>query len=174
MNLITLAPLWLVVFLGVTIIAAAIEDGIRLRISNITSLAVLAGAFFAAIVEGPSWSLWQNVVVFVALLILGTVAFSAGWLGGGDVKLFAATGLWCDLQAGLSLVALVFVAGGVVAVGFLLSRPFRRVQGSIRNRSVPYGIAIAVGTLALIGLDARALGHEERPLPPIKVIPHRP
>ena len=172
MNLVAFAPLWLLILFVCALLAAAIEDAMRLRISNLTCLAVFAGAIVAAVLEGPTWLLWQNGALFGILLVLGTIAFSAGWLGGGDVKLFAATGLWFDLGSALPLVSLVFIAGGLVAVCYLLSRPLRRrVAGKPKHGQVPYGVAIAVGTLALVALDGRALQHHQRPLPPIKVAP---
>jgi prepilin peptidase CpaA len=171
LNLLPAAPVWLIVLLCLALLAAAIEDAARLRISNFTSLLVVLGAVAAAVIEGPSLVLWQNVVVFVAILLLGTVAFSAGWLGGGDVKLFAAAGLWFDLQSAISFVALTFLAGGAVAVGYLVSRPFRPGAKNSKNSRVPYGIAIAVGALAMVLLDRGALRHHERPLPPIRINP---
>jgi len=174
LNLVTFAPLWLLVLFACALLAAAIEDAMRLRISNLTSLAVFVGAIVAAVVEGPGWELWQNGAVFAILLVLGTAAFAAGWLGGGDVKLFAATGLWFDLGSALPLVSTVFLAGGLVAICYVLSRPLRRrVAGKPKWGRVPYGIAIAVGALTMIALDARAIGHHERPLPPINIGPAR-
>ncbi len=142
MNLVANAPPWLAILLACAMVAAAIEDARRLRISNTTSLAVLAGAIVAAAIEGPTWLLWQNVSVFVAILILGTAAFSAGWFGGGDVKLFAAVGLWFDLRSALQLVVLIFLAGGVIAIVYLLrsNGPGSRSEGdeegahSLRHR----------------------------------------
>jgi prepilin peptidase CpaA len=152
-------------------VAAGIEDAARLRISNVTSLLVIVGAVAAAVIEGPSLALWQNVVVLFIILLVGTTAFSAGWLGGGDVKLFAAAGLWFDLRTATWFVALTFFAGGVVALGYLASRPFRRRSQSMKNTRVPYGIAIALGALAMVLLDRGAAGHHERPLPPIRINP---
>lgn len=166
MNLIAGAPLWLLVILIVALVAAAIEDAARLRISNLTSLVVVAGALCAAIVEGPAWPLWQNLVVFIVILGLGTAAFGAGLLGGGDVKLFAALGLWVDLRTAVWLVALVLIAGGVVAIGYLLARPFRRDRG--KDRRVPYGIAIALGSFVLIASSYGPASGEGR-LPTMKI-----
>jgi prepilin peptidase CpaA len=164
LNLIAAAPLWLLAVLGVALAAAAIEDAARYRISNITSIVVLAGAIAAAVIEGPSVALWQNAAVFGAVLVLGTIAFSAGWLGGGDVKFFAATALWFDLFSALQFVVLVFFAGGVVAVCYLLSRPFRNLEGDKKKKGrVPYGIAIAVGAIAMILLHSALFQHHDRP-----------
>jgi prepilin peptidase CpaA len=169
LNLIPAAPIWLIVLLCLAMVAAAVEDAARLRISNITSLVVVVGAVAAAVIEGPSLALWQNVVVLLIILVVGTTAFSAGWLGGGDVKLFAAAGLWFDLRSATWFVALTFFAGGVVALGYLASRPFRRAAKSSKNTRVPYGIAIALGALAMVLIEGGTFRHHERPLPPIKI-----
>jgi prepilin peptidase CpaA len=171
LNLILAAPIWLIVLFGLAMVAAAIEDAARLRISNVTSLLVIVGAVAAAVIEGPSLGLWQNAVVFLAILLLGTAAFSAGWLGGGDVKLFAAAGLWFDLRSAIWFVALTFLAGGAVAIGYMVSRPFRRSAKSSRHTRIPYGIAIALGALAMVLLERGPPAHHERPLPPITINP---
>ena len=173
MNLAAAAPLWLAIALCCAMLAAAIEDALRLRISNVTSLAVLIGAVVAAVVEGPSLALWQNGVVFLAILVLGTAAFSAGLLGGGDVKLFAATGLWFDFRSAVWFVALVFISGGLVALCYLLARPFRRSAGGKKERRIPYGIAIALGAMALVLLERGYFRHQERPLSSFTSIEHR-
>lgn len=172
MNLIVAAPSWLLIVLGCALVAAAIEDALRLRISNATSLVVMIGAIVAAIVEGPSWALWQNGVAFAAILALGTFAFSGGWLGGGDVKLFAATALWFDLKSTIWLLALVFLAGGVLAICYFLSRPFRGVKGTKKGGRIPYGIAIAVGALAMIYLVRPSHMSNGLPLAPVSFAPH--
>jgi prepilin peptidase CpaA len=174
LNLAAAAPFWLVIALCCALVAAAIEDAARLRISNVTSLAVLAGAVVAALIEGPSPAIWQNFAVFAVILVLGTVAFAAGLLGGGDVKLFAVAGLWFELRPALGFVAIVFISGGVVAILYLLSRPFRRrISGSRKSARVPYGIAIAVGSLAMVLVQRGAFTRQERPLPPVTILPHR-
>ena len=112
-------------------------------------------------IVGPSWSLWQNLVVFVAILFLGTGAFAAGWLGGGDVKLLAAAGLWLDLRAAIGSWP-VFMAGGLVAICLTLW-PAVSAQGNRQEeRRIPYGIAIAVGALAMILISRQAPSARER------------
>ena len=173
MNLLTNAPTWLLVILACAMLAAAAEDAARLRISNITSVVVLAGAVAAAAIAGPSWTLWQNGVVFLAILVLGTAAFSGGLLGGGDVKLFAAAGLWFDLRSALLFVALVFLSGGVVAIVYMVTRPFRSRSTRTKSTRVPYGIAIALGMLAVAVLDRGSASRHERQLQQIRMMPSR-
>ena len=99
MNLAAEAPQWLALIVTVLLVAAAAEDAVRLRISNLIVLLVLVGAIVAVVVAGPELALWKNFVVFLALLAIGTPMFAAGKLGGGDVKLLAAVGLWFDFTA---------------------------------------------------------------------------
>jgi prepilin peptidase CpaA len=174
LNLIAVAPLWLLVVLGCAMLAAAIEDGWRFRISNLTVLVVIAAAVAAALIAGPSWRLWQNFAVFAAMLVLGTLAFSGGWLGGGDVKLFAAAGLWFDLNSALPFVVMVLLSGGLLAIGYLVSRLFRRApERGKKERRVPYGIAIALGAAAMILLSPGTLGRGGKPSPSSKYMPYR-
>ena len=149
MNLIVGAPWWLVAILAAALLAAAVEDVLRLRISNITCLAVFGAALVAMGIHGLSTSLWQNWAIFIAILVLGTPAFAAGWFGGGDVKLLAAIGLWLDLQAVVGLIAAVFIVGGIVALLYIIGRRFTRSADGTksRDRRVPYGLAIAAGAI---------------------------
>jgi len=156
MNLIVGAPSWLVAFLFLCLIAAAIEDAIRLRISNVTCVAVIVGAIVSMAVHGFSTGLWQNAVVFVAILAIGTALFSAGWLGGGDVKLFAALGLWVDLQAALGLVVAIMIAGGFLAAIYLVWWRVTRREKGRESRRLPYGLAILAGTLFIFGVQLTA------------------
>jgi prepilin peptidase CpaA len=149
MNLIVAAPVWLIGLLLVVLLAAAIEDAIRLRISNLTSLAVFVAAIVAMALHGFPLVLWQNLIVFFVILALGALAFSRGWLGGGDVKLLAALGLWVNFSGALLLISGTFVAGGVVALLYLAARLVSpsKITGQGKGRQIPYGLAITAGAL---------------------------
>ena len=153
MNLAANAPLWLVLLLAAILIAAAAEDAARLRISNLTCLAVLGTAIAAMLIHGFDTSLWQNWAGFAVILALGTAAFAGGLLGGGDVKLLAALALWFDLLGTAWLIGATFVAGGLVAALFILSRAVRGKKRSANWKSsqIPYGLAIAAGALFVLG-----------------------
>jgi prepilin peptidase CpaA len=149
MNLIVGSPWWLIAFVVLALIAAAIEDTLRLRISNATCLALFGAALVAMGIHGFSTSLWQNWAIAIAILAIGTPAFSAGWFGGGDVKLLSAIGLWINLRAVIGLISAVFIIGGAVALIYILARRFTRsAQGTkSRERRVPYGLAIVAGAV---------------------------
>jgi prepilin peptidase CpaA len=152
MNLIIGAPWWLVAFLVLVLIAAALEDALRFRISNITCAAVFAGALVAMALHGFAWDLWQNALLCLAILAVGTIAFAAGWLGGGDIKLLAAIGLWFDLSAAAGLIAAVFVAGGLVGLLYIGGRRLVHATrlSAARQAKIPYGLAIVAGTAFML------------------------
>lgn len=160
MNLAAEAPQWLALLLTLLLVAAAAEDAVRLRISNVTVLLVIGGAIAAAIVAGPEFRLWQNLAVFAGVLAAGTPLFAAGKLGGGDVKLFAAAGLWFDLLGAAGLLLAVALSGGVLALLILLARMPNWSEGARRRvvvlrpgGGIPYGVAIAAGTLITMALQ---------------------
>jgi prepilin peptidase CpaA len=147
MNLISNSPTWLVLLLCAAMLAAAVEDFIRRRISNYTCLAVLVTALIAMGLNGFPLALWQNVVVFGVLLALGAPLFAAGKMGGGDVKLLACLGLWVNNAAGVWLLATSLLAGGVLALIYIGVRVARGAPlgRKYQSRGIPYGIAIAAG-----------------------------
>ena len=150
MNLVATLPTVLLVLLALLLLAAAVEDVIRLRISNVVSVGVLLLALVGAGLAGFPFGLWQNAVVFVALLAAGTFVFAAGNIGGGDVKLLAAVGAWVNFQGVVELLVAVSLAGGLLALGFIAVR-VKRGLGLKRQKSeaggIPYGLAIVTGAL---------------------------
>lgn len=158
MNLFESAPEWLAWLLAALLIAAAAEDAVRLKISNILCFGVLAAAIAAMLLSGPDISLWQNALVFTVLLAGGTLLFSWGKMGGGDVKLMATLGLWCNIPSALNLLLGVFLSGGVLALLILGARMFapaaaaRRVVVLRPGSGIPYGVAIAAGGLIALAL----------------------
>ena len=160
MNLAAEAPQWLALVVAVLLLAAAAEDAVRLRISNLIVLLVLLGAIVAAVLVGPELALWQNLAVFSGLLAIGTPMFAAGKLGGGDVKLLAAVGLWFDFTGALQMILAVLLAGGVLALAVLVLRTIgwseeirRRVVLLRPGGGIPYGVAIAAGALIAMALQ---------------------
>ncbi|RQD67244.1 MAG: prepilin peptidase [Tindallia sp. MSAO_Bac2] len=74
---------------------------------------------------------------------------SKGGMGGGDIKLMAALGIWFGWQGILLVMFLAFIIGGIYAVGLLVLR------GKGRKDMVPFGPFIALGGFlsALYGQD---------------------
>lgn len=166
MNLIADAPIWLAAILFAALVAAAVEDFVRLKISNITCLVVLVAAVIAVLLQGFSAALWQNAVVFLVLLGVGYVLFATNKMGGGDVKFLASLGLWVDIGAAVWLVITTLLAGGLLAIIYLVVR-YGRASGTgkkYQSKGIPYGIAIAAGaTLIFSGQLGLFKSTPERP-----------
>lgn len=160
MSIALVAPAALVAVLMLLLCLAAAEDAWRLRISNPIVAAVALSGVAAIAFAGIGWSTWQPVALAVAILAIGTAMYGAGWVGGGDVKLWAAGALWFGLAEGARMIVAVALAGGVLTIAILLIRllPWsERAKAKvviIRPRGgIPYGIAIAMGIAATIMVE---------------------
>ncbi len=159
MNLVAESPLLFPIGLGVLLILAAIQDAVRLRISNLFPVGIALLAIAAAAVAGFDLAFWQNLVVCAALLIGGTLLFATGKFGGGDVKLFAATGLWFALGGAVQMIAAVLIAGGILALLLIGSRLLlskragERFQTLRKGAGIPYGVAISLGAIFVIATE---------------------
>ena len=157
MRLLVTAPDWVAALLLLLLVLAALQDGWRLRISDWISGLVAILAFVALVLDGPVSGLWQNFLLFAGVLAVGTFMFGRGWMGGGDIKLLAASSLWFNLSDGWRILSAIAIAGGAEALVIMI---VRRLPWSDAARSkvlllsrrglIPYGIAIALG-VALMG-----------------------
>ena len=160
MNLAWFAPQWMALVFAALLLAAAAEDAVRLRISNVTVGLVLIGAIVTAFILGIEVRMWQNLALLVAALVVGTPLFGRGILGGGDVKLMAATFAWFNLSAAPKLLLAVALSGGVLALLVIALRSLNW-SDDLRQRAIvlqrrggsPYGIAIAAGALITMALQ---------------------
>ena len=137
------------------LIAAAAQDVWQRRIANVFPLLLMV--LFAALVvwRGVSVSVLYNIDSFALIFTAGAFLFSRSILGGGDVKLLAAVALWFELSRLPVLILAVTLCGGAIAALFIARRLLLPVKaggpGGLRRRSgtVPYGLAIAAGAIAV-------------------------
>lgn len=171
---------WCVVI--VVTLVAAVWDVWTHRIPNwLTGGCLLAGLVYASLQAGPRGA--ADAVAGAALALLPFLllfAFAGG--GAGDAKLMAAVGAWVGVIGGLVVVAMVLIAGGVLAVIHMLAMrrssqvlancyvALWRLRLAVAGRSVgedalqlpqqvlhmmPYGPAIFVGTSIASGVVLR-------------------
>ena len=152
MMLPTSAPGWLAAILFLLLLVAALQDIWQLEISNWICAAVAICAFLAMAIGGPIIDLWQNLALCGGVLGLGTLLFARGWMGGGDVKLLAASALWFDLDQGWKMLVAVALIGGLETLVVMLLRMLPwppRIRHHFaafrRDEGIPYGVAIAAG-----------------------------
>lgn len=139
----------LLALLAILLVAAAVIDVRTYTISNRLNLAValLAPAFWWS-VGLPLWpGIAFQVAVAAGVFVLFALAFYAGMMGGGDVKLAAALALWFSPLVTLRFLVLMSIAGGVLTLAILVWHRARRREG---RPQVPYGVAIAFGGLAIL------------------------
>jgi prepilin peptidase CpaA len=152
---VTFTDLLLLALAAILVVAAAI-DVRTFTISNRLNLtvALLAPLYWLSIALTP----WPGMAIQLAaggiVFILLAGAFYAGMMGGGDVKLAAALALWFSPAGTVKFLVLMSIAGGVLTLGILAWHRARRGEG---RPEIPYGVAIAIGGLAI--LTQRFLNH---------------
>ena len=148
------------VIFAFTMVYAGLMDLTTMRIRNGLVLALLAAYVILAPFAGFTLGeVATSVAIAAGILAVGIVFFAFGWMGGGDVKLLAATALWLGLDHtpaflvytalfGAALTLAVLRLRLVGAPAFLGGRPWIAQLQSDRA-GVPYGIAVAVAALVV-------------------------
>ena len=97
-------------------------------------------------VDYPAWPEAQEDFLGVS----GFALFARGWLGAGDAKLLGAVGAFLGPNTGVSAFLYASAIGGIWALAWVrLTSPggMRAPGHTIKGRPVPYGFAIAAGTV---------------------------
>jgi prepilin peptidase CpaA len=152
-------PVALIVLAAGTVTAATFDLRTGKIPNALTGTMVLAAIGIHGF-DGIS-TLFAALAVMLAVFACGTLAYSAGWLGGGDVKLVAACCGLAGYAGALTLILFVLIAGAGFALAdaacrrrlklLLTSAWMLSITGSVPARTaLPYGVAIAGGTLAYI------------------------
>ncbi len=147
-------PDFLILCLCGLLVWTAWYDTKTMTIPNWVSMVVIGLFVILALVVRLSWPLpaWHLLSAFIAFVI-GFLAFIPGLMGGGDVKLIAALGLWMRPQNLIVFLMLVAVIGGVISI-FVIIRSVaqgkHKGEGGIRaifRQKSPYGPAIVIAGL---------------------------
>jgi prepilin peptidase CpaA len=141
-------------------IFAALSDATTYTIPNRISLLLLAVFFPTAFALGrPLDEIGVDLAIGVVALITAMGMFAAGWIGGGDAKLFAVAGLWLGWSGAPMFLLATALSGGALAVMLMNARaawlrpyftaaPPWLARLVAPDAAVPYGVAIAIGGLA--------------------------
>ena len=144
---------------AVLLLLAAWQDWRTMQIADGISLGI-AALFVPWALTGVAAGTFSLLDLALALACaagmfgLGTLAFAAGAMGGGDVKLAAAASLFAGPGLMLDFVTVTALVGGLLGVAILAGAPIGPVastgDGTVRARlrgNLPYGPAIAAGGL---------------------------
>jgi prepilin peptidase CpaA len=165
---------WNIWLVTITLIVAAVIDGLKLKVPNwITLPMIVSGWVFNFVIAGWPGLGWSLVGTAVGLGLL-LPAYAIGGMGAGDVKLLAGVGAWVQAETTFYAFCWSAVIGGVIAVAMIIVRrgwrkhrdQFLMIYSEIvtignptelsaiateRKSSMlllPYGIPIAIGTIA--------------------------
>ena len=135
--------------LALLLVVAAVIDVRTFTISNRLNLAVaLMAPLYWWSAHLPLWpDIGIQVAIAAGVFALLAVAFYAGMMGGGDVKLAAALALWFSPASTLRFLVFMSIAGGVLT---LVVVGLHRLKKKPGKPEVPYGVAIAVGGLIIL------------------------
>lgn len=156
--------------IAAALLVAAWTDLAVRRIPNALAGTVAAAALALRLAEGPA-ALAASLAAATLLFALLALAFCRGLVGGGDVKLATAVALGLPPGAVWGFVVATALAGGALALGYLVAhclltapavpagrgaplvlRVAAAERWRIRRRGpLPYGIAIAIGGLTYFG-----------------------
>lgn len=141
-----------------------------LRIPNvITYPTMLAGLAFGALEGIPGGLFTGGLVDHVAALVLAFAIaypfYAAGGLKAGDAKLLMAIGAVRGTNFLFVSAAYGAIIGGIIAIGFIATRRLLRPAGGaeaptvagLMKKSIPYGIALGLGGLLALALEAGGL-----------------
>ena len=142
------------------LIVAAFTDAVSFTIPNRVSLLLAATFVPAALSVGqPIGEIGMSFAVGGGALVVAIGMFAAGWIGGGDAKLLAASALWLGLPGAPTFLMFTALSGGALALllmnarspwfrAYFASGPGWLARLATPDAGVPYGVAIAAGALA--------------------------
>jgi prepilin peptidase CpaA len=140
---------------------AAASDLFTMTISNKLCLALIGSfAICAALLPLSLTEIGWHLAAGGLVLVVCFSFFAAGWMGGGDAKLAAATALWFGFDQLLPYLAFAAMGGGLLTMLVLKLRSgplpaigedwgwLKRLHAA--NSGVPYGIALAISALFVL------------------------
>ncbi len=173
-----IAENWIVWFVTIVLVVAAVIDGKILKVPNwLTFPFIACGWIHWTLQDGVSglgWSLFGTFVGMMLLLVLRNV----GGMGAGDVKLLAGVGAWLGAVVTLYAFAATAIVGGAMAAFMIyrsgqwekhwaMAHQILHEWKTVRNpeklaaiarerkptmKLLPYGIPMAIGSIAYFAL----------------------
>lgn len=127
------------VFLSIMV---SVDDVKNRRIKNTLVIALLP-IFIGISIYNQVLS--AGMINLLIVLIIGSVLFSLGTMGAGDVKLMALYGILFENL--MSLLLVISVVGGLLTVSYILYYVSKKDYATLKTRGIPYGVAISIGGL---------------------------
>ena len=149
---------------GALLAIAVACDVAQRRVPNLVVAPLAVGGLAVQwVAGGPTTAMWAGLAGLGVLAVL-LLPWAFGKLGGGDVKLIAATAIWMGPSRLLAFLLFTAIAGAPVAAATRITRLVERGLGARRataagcstgaiqlpRETVPLGAAIALGAFAAL------------------------
>ncbi|MEL7189079.1 MAG: prepilin peptidase [Pseudomonadota bacterium] len=142
----------LLIALAIGLLIAAFTDIRSRKIANWLNGAIALGApvfwFASGMAVWPDMAMQFGFALLVSGAWIGLYAL--GLLGGGDIKLLAALSLWITPLNYMTLLIIMAMVGGLMAIAFVVRRVVFKPD---TPGQLPYGVAIAAGALWVLTID---------------------
>jgi prepilin peptidase CpaA len=137
--------------LGALLLVAAVTD-IRSRIisNRLNAVIALLAVPWWFVLGLSGYDILFQLALAAGVLVLFAICFALGMMGGGDVKLLAALGLWLPLTKMLMLLEIMALGGGLLTIGMVVAHKLRKAPG---KPEIPYGVAIVGAGLLILAND---------------------
>ena len=142
---------------------AALEDMRVFKIPNWTSAAVAIAFVPYYLLHSWLFPIGMHLIIAAAIFGITVVFWKLKLIGGGDVKLLTAVGLWLGPDLALSFMILMTVASLAIAIVLLVvrkwgsvlyayatPRPVLRMLAIAETGRCPYALPIAIAALTTV------------------------
>ncbi len=143
-------PEALIIFaLGVILLAISLIDIKTMTIPDSLIIPIVLLAILIAWVTGE-WNIWERVVgaLIISIPMYISLYFVEEGFGGGDIKLFAALGLFLGWKSILLTIIISSVLGSLIGIAMTITK-----KENISGKHIPFGPYICIGAMiaALFG-----------------------
>ena len=142
---------------------AALEDVRAFKIPNWVSATVAVAFVPYALAHLGLLPIGLHLIIAAVIFVITAAFWKFRFIGGGDVKLLSAVGLWLGPDLALPFMIIMTLASAVIALGLLVlrkwswvvsaasaPRPVLRMVAIAETGKCPYAVPIAIAALTTV------------------------
>lgn len=142
---------------------AALQDFRAMRIANWVSIAITAGFVLFSVTHWSHVNFSMHLLIAAVIFVITYGFWLLGWLGGGDVKLLTAVGLWIGPAYAVPFIVYLAVLSSLLSIGLIIVRratrdkdlsgrspSVQRIASIAATGACPYGIPISLAAFATL------------------------
>ena len=142
---------------------AALEDIRAFKIPNWASATIAIAFIPYYLLHSWLFPIGMHLIIAASIFVITVIFWKLRLIGGGDVKLLTAVGLWLGPDLALSFMLVMTAASLVIALGIILirkfswvayaseaPRPVLRMMAIAEAGKCPYALPIAIAALMTV------------------------